>query len=94
MARREIHNVLDRKNRKNHNENYEELFRVKKTVNSLVLESGESNAEVVQARGGEEVLNDRLEGMENAINSVANTSDVEVSSSEPENATIWFEVVE
>ena len=94
MARREIHNELDRKNRNNHNDNYEELYRIKKTVNDLVLESGESNAEVVQARGGEDVLNDRLEGIESAINELANTSDVEVSSSEPKHATVWFEVLE
>ena len=94
MARREIHNKLDRKNRNNHNDNYEELYRIKKTVNDLVLESGESNAEVVQARGGEDVLNDRLEGIESAINEVANTSDIEVSASEPKHATVWFEVLE
>ena len=93
MARREIHNKLDRKNRNNHNDNYEELYRIKKTVNDLVLDSGESNAEVVQARGGEDVLNDRLEGIESAINEVANTSDIEVSASEPKHATVWFEVV-
>src|SRR5699024_11240578 len=94
MARREIHNELDRKNRNNHNDNYEELYRIKKTVNDLVLDSGESNAEVVQARGGEDVLNDRLEAIESAINEVANTSDIEVSASEPNHATEWFEVVE
>ena len=94
MARREIHNELDRENRNNHNDNYEELYRLKKTVNDLVLDSGESNAEVVQARGGEDVLNDRLEGIESAINEVANTSDIEVSASEPKHATVWFEVVE
>ena len=94
MARREIHNELDRENRNNHNDNYEELYRLKKTVNDLVLDSGESNAEVVQARGGEDVLNDRLEAIESAINEVANTSDIEVSASEPKHATVWFEVVE
>ena len=64
MARREIHNELDRNNRNNHNDNYEELYRLKKTVNDLVLNSGESDAEVVQARAGEETLNDRLDNME------------------------------
>lgn len=64
MARREIHNELDRKNRNNHNDNYEELYKLKKVINDLVLDSGESDAEVVQARAGEETLNDRLDNME------------------------------
>src|SRR5699024_8320850 len=71
MARREIHNELDRANRNNHNDNYEELYRLKKTVNDLVLNSGESDAEVVQARAGEETLNDRLDIMEDKTENVS-----------------------
>src|SRR5699024_4307835 len=59
-----IHNELDRKNRNNHNDNYKELYRLKQVINDLVLDSGESDAEVVQARAGEETLNDRLDIME------------------------------
>src|SRR5699024_9079380 len=57
-------NELDRKNRNNHNDNYKELYRLKQVINDLVLDSGESDAEVVQARAGEETLNDRLDIME------------------------------
>lgn len=71
MARREIHNELDRANRNNHNDNYEELYRLKKVVNDLVLNSGESDAEVVQARAGEETLNDRLDIMEDKTENVS-----------------------
>ncbi len=94
MARKEIHNALDIQNKNNHNNNFEELYRLKEIINDLVLDSGKSDAEVVQARGGKKVLADRLDGMEDAINEVANMSDVEVSSSEPNHASIWFEVVE
>src|SRR5699024_10494508 len=59
-----IHNELDRKNRNNHNDNYKELYRLKQVRNDLVLDSGVSDAEVVQARAGEETLNDRLYIME------------------------------
>src|SRR5699024_1027397 len=78
VTRRNIHNELDVKNKDNHNENYKELYRLKDVINDLVLESGESNAEVVQARGGKKVLSDRLDEME------SKTSDVsgEVSSLE------------
>lgn len=80
MAKREIRNPLDRKNRNNHNNNYTELYKLKKTVNSLVLDSGESNAEVVQARAGEDTLNDRLDNMESATSNVSgDVSDLEGS---------------
>src|SRR5699024_17823 len=45
-------------------DNYKELYRLKQVINDLVLDSGESDAEVVQARAGEETLNDRLDIME------------------------------
>lgn len=68
MSRKEIRNPLDRINRNNHNDNYKELFnkykQINKTINNLVLESGESDPEVVQARKGEDTLNDRLNSIE------------------------------
>src|SRR5699024_10824922 len=71
LARRDIHNELDRKNRNNHNDNYKELYRLKQVINDLVLDSGESDAEVVQARAGEETLNDRLDIMEDKTEKVS-----------------------
>ena len=58
MARKEIGNSLDRENRNNHNDNYEELYRkitdVGSEIDNLVLHSGgDSNLEVVQARADE-----------------------------------------
>src|SRR5699024_5607838 len=67
MARKDIHNALDMRNKNNHNDNFEELYQLKEVISDLVLESGESNAEVVQARGGKKVLADRLDGIEDAI---------------------------
>lgn len=64
MARKEIGIPLDRNNRNNHNANYEELYRMLNTlqtqINDLVLDAGESNQEVAQARNGHQVLGDRL----------------------------------
>lgn len=80
MAKREIRNPLDRKNRNNHNSNYTELYKLKKTLNALVLDSGESNSEVVQARAGEDTLNERLDSMESETNNVSgDVSDLEGS---------------
>lgn len=39
---------------------------LQRQINDLVLSSGDSNAEVVQARGGERTLNDRLNKMTNS----------------------------
>src|SRR5699024_8934334 len=69
MARKDIRVPLDRENRNNHNDNYTQLFegvqQVKKTLDDLVLESGgDSNLEVVQARGGENTLNSRLDKLD------------------------------
>src|SRR5699024_9512740 len=64
-------NELDRKNRNNHNDNYKELYRLKQVIKDLVLDSGESDAEVVQAREGEETLNDRLDIMEDKTENVS-----------------------
>lgn len=36
MARREIHNELDRENRNNHNENYEELYEKIFRINKII----------------------------------------------------------
>lgn len=72
VAQREIHNELDRKNRNNHNKNYDELYRLKRSVNDLVLNAdGDSNPEVVQARAGEDTLNDRLDKMEDETTGVS-----------------------
>src|SRR5690625_4989091 len=73
MAQKDIRAPLDRTNRNNHNNNYTQLFegvrQAKKTLDDLVLESGgDSNAEVVQARGGETTLNRRLDKLDNKDN--------------------------
>src|SRR5699024_1066394 len=73
MARKDIRVPLDRQNRNNHNDNYTQLFegvqQVKKTIDDLVLESGgDSNLEVVQARGGESTLNSRLDRLDDKDN--------------------------
>src|SRR5690625_2060509 len=73
MARKDIRVPLDRENRNNHNDNYTQLFegvqQVKKTLDDLVLESGgDSNLEVVQARGGESTLNSRLDKLDDKDN--------------------------
>src|SRR5699024_6170079 len=73
MARKDIRVPLDRQNRNNHNDNYTQLFegvqQVKKTIDDLVLESGgDSNLEVVQARGGENTLNSRLDKLDDKDN--------------------------
>lgn len=72
MARREIDAFWDRKTRNDLNENFRELYdkddNLQKQINDLVIESnGDSNAEVVQARGGHRVLADRLNEMEGRI---------------------------
>src|SRR5690625_3634807 len=73
MAQKDIRVPLDRTNRNNHNDNYTQLFegvqQVKKTIDDLVLESGgDSNLEVVQARGGENTLNSRLDKFDDKDN--------------------------
>lgn len=72
MARREIDAFWDRKTRNNLNENFKELYdkddNIQQQVNDLVLESGgDSNLEVVQARGGHRVLNDRLNSIDSQL---------------------------
>ena len=71
MARKEIGSIFDRNNRNNMNDNFEYLFnnsgRMIKQLNDLVLESGQSDTEVVQARGGKTVLNDRFVDIENEL---------------------------
>src|SRR5699024_7075153 len=53
------------------NHNFTELYNMKNVlqtqINDLVLDSGESNQEVVQARGGHQVLADRLNETEREI---------------------------
>src|SRR5690625_6821727 len=61
-------NEIDREARNNENENWDSLEKLSKEINDLVLESGgDSNLEVVQARGGEPVLNDRLNKIDQTI---------------------------
>jgi len=61
-------NEIDREARNNENENWNRLEKLSKEINDLVLESGgDSNLEVVQARGGEPVLNDRLNKIEQEL---------------------------
>ena len=71
MARKEIGSIFDRNNRNNMNDNFEYLFnksgRIIKQLNDLVLESGQSDTEVVHARGGKTVLNDRFVDIENEL---------------------------
>lgn len=72
MARRIIHNELDRENRNNHNENYIELYekilRVNKMISDLVIESGgDSSSEVIHARGGFPLLGNRLDILDEEI---------------------------
>lgn len=47
---------------------------LQRQINDLVLSSGESNAEVVQARGGESTLNDRLDKIEFKFSDIGNMS--------------------
>src|SRR5690625_777198 len=86
MARREIDAFWDRKTRNDLNENFKELYdkddNIQQQVNDLVLESGgDSNLEVVQARGGYRVLNDRLDAVDSQLAQVtrnkAEVKDVE-----------------
>ena len=84
-------NPLNREARNQENENWHKLERLSKSVNDLVLNSGgESNLEVVQARGGESTLNDRINSVEDNTNSIKS---VIVSKNEPKDADIWFEVL-
>ena len=71
MARKEIGSIFDRNNRNNMNDNFEYLFnnsgRMIKQLNDLMLESGQSDTEVVHARGGKTVLNDRFVDIESEL---------------------------
>lgn len=99
-------NPLNREARNQENENWEKIERIIKqissSINDLVLESGgTSNLEVVQARGGKPVLNERLNEIESniddlssLINDIKDIKSVVVSATEPQDADIWFEVVE
>ena len=56
-------------NKLNHNFDYlsESHRRIQTQINDLVLDAGESNQEVVQARGGHLVLNDRLNSIDSKL---------------------------
>lgn len=64
-------NPLDRKARNDENENWDKIEskinQVEKSVNDMVIESGSSDMEVVQARGGRPTLNTRLENIEEDV---------------------------
>ena len=90
MLRKVIGSVFDRGNRNAMNDNFDYLFnntrRLVNQLDDLVLESGQSNAEVVQARAGKTTLDARLREMEEY-------REVVVSKEQPSNAHIWFEVL-
>lgn len=64
MNRIIIDTLWDRKTRDDININFKYLFNgvnsLEKTISDLIVEAGKSDPEVIQARGGEELLNDRL----------------------------------
>ncbi|WP_193064916.1 right-handed parallel beta-helix repeat-containing protein [Oceanobacillus oncorhynchi] len=74
MVRRDIDAFWDRETKNNINENFKELYdkavTTTKTIDDLVLESGESNMEVVQARAGKPTLNARLNVIDDGLNLV------------------------
>lgn len=74
-----IDTLWTRKTRNDINENFEYLFEgvgtVNKTITDLIVEAGDANPEVIQARGGETVLNDRLNEADNAFNDHKNSED-------------------
>lgn len=77
MARQNIGGTMDDGNLNKVNYNFIELYqmhqRMTATLNDLVLESGgDSNLEVVQARGGKTVLNDRLNEHESLLSRKVN----------------------
>lgn len=90
MLRKVIGSVFDRSNRNAMNDNFDYLFnntgRLVNQLDDLVLESGQSNAEVVQARAGKSTLDARLREMEEY-------REVVISKERPSNAHIWFEVL-
>src|SRR5699024_6385554 len=72
VARKEIKNPMDDNSLNNTNHNFIELYqmsnRMTAILNNLILESGgSSNLEVVQARGGRRVLNDRLNDVDSQL---------------------------
>lgn len=84
MVRREIPIRLDRIGRNSHNMNYSELYKLisdtKSTLSDLVLSSGgDSNLEVIQARGGYKVLSDRLDSQHNKLEKQMNINTQKLS---------------
>lgn len=65
-------------NKLNHNFDYlsESHRRIQTQINDLVLDAGESNQEVVQARGGHQVLNDRLNSIDSQLAQKATKDDI------------------
>ena len=64
MAQKIIKGPVDDNSLNSTNHNFTELYNMKNVlqtqINDLVLDAGESNQEVAQARGGHQVLSDRL----------------------------------
>lgn len=83
MGRIEIDTLWDRKTRNDINTNFKYLFRgvdgLEKTVTNLIVEAGDSSPEVIQARGGEEVLNDRLNKVDKLMQDEADRIDGELT---------------
>ncbi|MFD1450827.1 hypothetical protein [Oceanobacillus sojae] len=67
MAKKEINGPISDLTLNYINNNFTELYGIKKFVDRMVIESGNANAEVTQSRGGYYTLNDRL----NIISSIA-----------------------
>lgn len=72
-------NPLNRNTRNSDNENWEiienNFKKIEKSISALVIESGgSSDIEVVQARGGYLVLNDRLNAIDDSIQSIGDMS--------------------
>lgn len=67
VAKKEINGPISDLTLNYINNNFTELYGIKKFVDRMVIESGNANAEVTQSRGGYYTLNDRL----NIISSIA-----------------------
>ncbi len=72
MPRKEIKGPINDLTLNNTNHNFMELYNMRNVlqtqINDLVLGSGDSNPEVVQSRGGHQVLADRLNSMDTDTN--------------------------
>lgn len=80
MGRIEIDKIWDRVTSNDVNTNFEYLFigvsDLDQAIRDLVIDAGGSDAEVVQARGGEDMLNDHLDKIDYTIGEKVNSSDM------------------